>query len=1830
MTWNTKNSSFKTSNAASGDNQPLALAADNLLTNLPIGEPTALLSYDIASTKALVFAHAIGSDLYVEARDLSGNTIFSQSTPYNGFAIELIVHCEVSGWLAVAVGAGELYVFDSTTGAFIDSITLPVKDVYETATGEVIVRTTYSTAPYTRFEEVTESMGTLSSTLKWSYNANSVGCYDQTSNTIPLGVQETGQVRFNAYDLVTGNLKWTQTFSDSTEPKTRAYDDSGNLLCSFLKNDPGSEGRLSMLAKLDGATGNVVWESDLTSYERNALASFLFDGFSYLQDKCFGPTGDLQPWGAKRITSEYPKPGPDGPLTSLDLIGNDDNDTDLLQLAVCNDAIYVHHVGVELLADCQGFQHSKHVMVLDPSDGHILKRIELGKGGSLYGAGGLFAANHSGGSWAIVSSDPNSEHSLSIVGMDIDKISFGVSYTNRFGTDLPMDFDYFNRGCFADGKFYFPYEDSSGNRDLNFMGDLYVDDRDDRNCRKSDCPEKDTVDGMINTFGQPSLNLGSMLSDVGMWFKGCIFGELPLSPGYGWKLDSYQYVEEKPNGDLVYFDGTGMFERWFQVDGDFFSAHSDNYRKAVKNPDGTYSITERNGMVKNFDSQNRLSTVVDLNGNTQTLTYETSGDERLLKIDDGRGRESNFGYAGRTDGQPVTITSHTPSIGSARVTTFEYYPTGHASEDRLKKITDPENETMEIVYHADGRLHQIKDTRNVIAMELTYHPDGRTHTVKSYDQTLSTTTYDDINCEITVSTQDLTDPLAPLRENVVLYEKEYRNILERRQKVDDTTWNVTKNFYESPSSPYLLTKVIAPNGAVTNYSYTASGNLRETEDAQGYITTITYNEQSNPGHPNPDLTTRVERPLLEATVERPTTNYVYDIKGNLIEIIDAKSESVRLTYTADGMVETIEDRMGNTSVLTYQGVPFDGSFRHMQKIEIPTDALGGVRASDYVFDDFDNLLSVSNDLSETMTMTYDNLDRIRTVTDPNSNITESSYQSGLLEHVLLPANQASGINKRQVTPIYDSTGRTTELKRHIDVSTELSRVKYQYTGFSELKVLGRSLSGTDREFEFSYDRLGRLKEAVDPLGRMSQKGYEPFCVGSASTSARGVRTKSDFDTRCLLTQVTTGDPGVDELTVVNPRDTRTFHYDELGRLVKTTQPSANLQADSIYGGAQYGVSVYGQSSTTLDGQRLYEYDILDRLTKLTLENGQSFSYGHDANGNVKSVTDPDLKVTEYSYRPDQLLEQVRIKRDLESDRDFDYIYDVVGRLKEVHYPSPTGIKLFIDDGSGGSGWDSAGRLKHLRYEKGGSPLRSFSYEYDPSGNRTQTTEVSGGNTIVWQYEYDWLDRLLKVKKGTTTSNTADTAIYTYDSLDNATKLELPVDLLEYDFGFDDASNIIERKETNTQPPTPVVNFIEAFTSDDDGNVLTRTRNDTNLKITYEWDDFNKLMAVSSAISGVTTSDKKQKNHYGVNGFRRHKVSKSGEATTEYAEGLTAAVTKSQFKSRRYIRGHQLLGFEEEDGSFYYFLTDALGSVRDIVRGTDGTVVQQYEFDERGNHLISPMSGGPSSPKSFVGGLSVNDDTADSGLYLMGHRHYDPSLGRFLSRDPIGFSGGLSLFSYANNSPSSRVDPTGLQPGPHLYDPTDPMNLEVYNPDPGPVEAAVGEMMLSEIPPIGAGLAIRDYRESPGFWTGAAVLASLAGLGALRVLRNLGSASRFGRAGRAGQRGAMNLGGGPCDGHEFGDFGDYVIPKNRNVRISKRTLKPDVFAEGVIGTLRTKFRGIDIVSSLVERFPSSASFPEFWKKMKSPLKGFKNTEELHWFEHPMVDKWFDVKIKERGN
>jgi len=72
-----------------------------------------------------------------------------------------------------------------------------------------------------------------------------------------------------------------------------------------------------------------------------------------------------------------------------------------------------------------------------------------------------------------------------------------------------------------------------------------------------------------------------------------------------------------------------------------------------------------------------------------------------------------------------------------------------------------------------------------------------------------------------------------------------------------------------------------------------------------------------------------------------------------------------------------------------------------------------------------------------------------------------------------------------------------------------------------------------------------------------------------------------------------------------------------------------------------------------------------------------------------------------------------------------------------------------------------------------------------------------------------------------------------------------------------------------------------------------------------------------------------------------------------------------------------------------------------------------------------------APSTWVGQrgyLGVGTNDATTGLTNIGAREYDPSIGRFISSDPLfeaGDAAQMGGYAYAGNDPVSRVDPSGL-------------------------------------------------------------------------------------------------------------------------------------------------------------------------------------------------------------
>jgi RHS repeat-associated protein len=94
------------------------------------------------------------------------------------------------------------------------------------------------------------------------------------------------------------------------------------------------------------------------------------------------------------------------------------------------------------------------------------------------------------------------------------------------------------------------------------------------------------------------------------------------------------------------------------------------------------------------------------------------------------------------------------------------------------------------------------------------------------------------------------------------------------------------------------------------------------------------------------------------------------------------------------------------------------------------------------------------------------------------------------------------------------------------------------------------------------------------------------------------------------------------------------------------------------------------------------------------------------------------------------------------------------------------------------------------------------------------------------------------------------------------------------------------------------------------------------------------------------------------------------------------------------------------------------------------VIKKLEYDAFGT-VVGDSDAGFLVPFGFAGGLHDRD----TGLVRFGYRDYDPEVGRWTAKDPIGFAGGdTDLYGYVLNDPVNWVDTSGFFRAPPFGDP----------------------------------------------------------------------------------------------------------------------------------------------------------------------------------------------------
>jgi RHS repeat-associated protein len=127
---------------------------------------------------------------------------------------------------------------------------------------------------------------------------------------------------------------------------------------------------------------------------------------------------------------------------------------------------------------------------------------------------------------------------------------------------------------------------------------------------------------------------------------------------------------------------------------------------------------------------------------------------------------------------------------------------------------------------------------------------------------------------------------------------------------------------------------------------------------------------------------------------------------------------------------------------------------------------------------------------------------------------------------------------------------------------------------------------------------------------------------------------------------------------------------------------------------------------------------------------------------------------------------------------------------------------------------------------------------------------------------------------------------------------------------------------------------------------------------------------------------------------------------------------------RYLYGpaiDELLARTDSGGTSAWYLTDRLGSVRDIAN-TSGTVIDHLAYDSFGSVMSETV---PANGDRFK--FTGREYDVTTGQYDLRARYYNPATGRFLNVDPMGFGASdANLYRYVSNNPITSVDHLGTQ------------------------------------------------------------------------------------------------------------------------------------------------------------------------------------------------------------
>ena len=959
------------------------------------------------------------------------------------------------------------------------------------------------------------------------------------------------------------------------------------------------------------------------------------------------------------------------------------------------------------------------------------------------------------------------------------------------------------------------------------------------------------------------------------------------------------------------------------------------------------------------------------------------------------------------------IIAHTDAVGITD--TYDYFTAG-PQNGYLKTITraaGAEAVTNQFSYDAVGNLVSFTD--------------GRNNTFAFEVNDLNQVTKEIAPAPLNYETQYAYDANNNL-ESIQVQNKDALGVLSPTHP-----WIKTQLTYNSLDRVTSRTQEISQSKKVlTEYQYDLNENVARIVQPNGNSIKIEYDER--------DLPAKVIRGFGSA--DSSTTSFDYDGNRNRTKMTDGRGLVAHYAYDGFDRLIQMKDAAGDTTDRVYDpasnltniqrrgppaGVQFlsflfaerqfvpDELNEILQKKEaLIDDSFTKIRdvLTTYQYDAARRPVQIKDDNQRITQFVYDGLDRLTKATDPLGNEIVSQYDEAnnlvLQKTREIDPSAPGGFGEFAIQHQYDSLGREIAL---VDALGNTSRKGYDSRG-----NVDSIIDAKNNTTRFVYDGLNRRVQDLHDLS-VTTYDYDDNNRLAKITDANNHATEFQYDALNRRTQLKLADGSVygyqydatNNLTALNdPRGYQVkLAYDEANRLKtrESTLAGALKRKDRFdYDGvSRLGhASSEDESGTPLSALE-FRYDSLNRVLK-EIQDGDTVSADYDGVGNQLQLNYPSGYAVTKSY--DELNRLTKIENPALDDL-LNQDYVGLGRLKNRNYLNQAHTQY---------SYDALQRLTQQDHlDPVNSTLAGFTYGYDPVGQKV-FEKRSHESDLAQVYRYDSWNRLTSVREGI---------------VDPIAELSVPNSqpaTRSIDWVLDGANNWTSQTidaATSNFTSTPANAYIQkdatAFAYDQAGNLTDRG------DLLFEYNERSLVSLVKKKSDGSTLASFE----YDAIGRRVKKTDAVSSQTIRYlyqGQNLLEERDGSDQLIARYTYTDQINEpiQIEKAGQSYFYHQDSIGNVVALTDST-GQVVEKYSYEAYGAPTVHDGSGAV-IPQSAIGNpflFNAQYYDQEIGLYSYRARHYDPTLGRFLQRDPMGFVDGVNLYAYVGNNPINWVDPWGF-------------------------------------------------------------------------------------------------------------------------------------------------------------------------------------------------------------